>query len=165
MFAIASITAVAKNEKSMTWRGYIVFFHDSAGGVKNANSAAGEDCAMQYFEQEGASWVFVDVKSKKLFKIHNQDIVNTDNDLGMKVTVTGHVTENGMLHVDKISTEIKMQVRFTPQTRGGLRSRLPRPPLFLIAENPFGSDFRGNSIGAHIWPKSLGDHDEPSACW
>ena len=105
LFAIASITTVAKDEKSMTWKGYI---SDSACGAKNANTAAGKACAIQCVKKKGASWVFVDAKSKKVLKIHNQDIVNTDKDLGMEVTVTGHVMEDGMLHVDKISTEMKM---------------------------------------------------------
>ena len=93
----------------MTWKGYIVFFHDSVGGAKNANTAAGKDCAMQCVKNKrahrGSSWTS---SPRRLFKIHNQDIVNTDKDLGMEVTVTGHVMEDGMLHVDKISMEMKM---------------------------------------------------------
>jgi hypothetical protein len=105
MFAIVSITTLAKDEKSMTWKGYI---SDNACGAKNANTAAGKACAIQCVKEKGASWVFVDAKSKKVLKIHNQDIVNTDKDLGMEVTVTGHEMEGGMLQVDKISMGMKM---------------------------------------------------------
>ena len=105
VFAVANITAVAKDEKPMTWKGYIT---DSICGVKDANTAAGRECAIKCVKQKGASWVFVDAKSKRVLKIHNQDIVNTDKDLGMEVTVTAHVMEDGMLHVDKISMEMKM---------------------------------------------------------
>jgi hypothetical protein len=105
MFAIASIATAAKDEKTMTWKGYI---SDSLCGAKNANSAAGKDCSILCVKRKGASWVFVDAKSKKVLKIHNQDIVNTDKDLGMEVTVTGHLMEDGMLHVDKIDMGMKM---------------------------------------------------------
>ena len=101
MCAIASITTVAKDEKSMTWSGYI---SDSLCGAKNADTAAGKECSIKCVKEKGASWVFVDAKSKKVLKIHNQDIVNTDKDLGMEVTVTGHLMEDGMLQVDKIAT-------------------------------------------------------------
>ena len=100
VFTIASITTVAKDEKTTTLTGYI---SDSACGVKNANTAAGKQCAMQCVKEKGASWVFVDAKSKKVLKIENQDIVNTDKDLGMTVEVTGHVMDDGKLHVDKVA--------------------------------------------------------------
>src|SRR5438270_10209845 len=90
MFSIAGIATVAKDEKTMTWTGYI---SDSACGVKNANTAAGKQCAMQCVKEKGASWVFVDAKSKKVLKIQNQDAVNTDKDLGMEVMVTGHLMD------------------------------------------------------------------------
>ncbi len=100
VFAIVSITKAAKDEKTMTWTGYI---SDSACGVKNANTAAGKQCAMMCVKEKGASWVFVDAKSKKVMKIDNQDIVNTDKDLGMTVEVTGHMMDDGKLHLDKIA--------------------------------------------------------------
>jgi hypothetical protein len=100
VFTIASITAIAKDEKSMTWTGYI---SDSACGAKNASSAAGKQCTMQCVKEKGASWVFVDGKSKKVMKIQNQDVVNADKDLGMEVEVTGHMMDDGMIHVDKIA--------------------------------------------------------------
>src|SRR6266567_557299 len=95
IFAIAGISTAAKDEKTMTWTGYI---SDSACGVKNANTAAGKQCSMQCVKEKGASWVFVDAKSKKVIKIQNQDAVNTDKDLGMEVLVTGHMMDDGMVH-------------------------------------------------------------------
>jgi len=99
LFTIAGITTAA-DDKTMTWTGYI---SDSACGVKNAGTAAGKTCTMQCVKEKGASYVFVDAKSKKVTKIHNQDIVNTDKDLGMEVMVTGHMMEGDMIHVDKIA--------------------------------------------------------------
>jgi hypothetical protein len=95
-----NITAVAADDKTMTWKGYI---SDSICGAKNANTAAGKECAMTCVKQKGASWVFVDAKSKSVMKIHNQDAVNADKDLGMEVVVTGHAMDGGMIHVDKIA--------------------------------------------------------------
>jgi len=99
VFTIAGIT-IAADEKTMTWTGYI---SDSACGTKNASTAAGKQCTVQCVKEKGASFVFVDGKSKKVLKIHNQDIVNTDKDLGMEVAVTGHMMEGDMVHVDKIA--------------------------------------------------------------
>jgi hypothetical protein len=99
VFTIAGITAAA-DDKTMTWTGYI---SDSACGAKNAGTAAGKTCTMQCVKEKGASYVFVDAKSKNVLKIHNQEIVNTDKDLGMSVEVTGHMMEGDMVHVDKIA--------------------------------------------------------------
>ena len=55
MFSIAGIATVAKDEKTMTWTGYI---SDSACGVKNANTAAGKQCAMQCVEGSEACATF-----------------------------------------------------------------------------------------------------------
>ncbi len=99
IFAVGNIRTTAADDKTMTWKGYI---SDSACGVKNASTAAGKDCAIMCVKQKGASWVFVDAKSKSVLKIHNQDAVHADKDLGMEVNVTGHTMEGGMIHVDKI---------------------------------------------------------------
>src|SRR3981081_3648334 len=87
LFTIAGITTAA-DDKTMTWTGYI---SDSACGVKNAGTAAGKTCTMQCVKEKGASYVFVDSKSKKVMKIQNQDAVNTDKDLGMEGTETGEL--------------------------------------------------------------------------
>jgi riboflavin synthase alpha subunit len=99
VLTIAGIT-IAADEKTMTWTGYI---SDSACGAKNASTAAGKQCTVQCVKEKGASYVFVDAKSKKVTKIQNQDIVNTDKDLGMTVEVTGHMMDGDMVHVDKIA--------------------------------------------------------------
>jgi type 1 fimbria pilin len=99
VLTIAGVIAAA-DEKTMTWTGYI---SDSACGAKNAGTAAGKQCTMQCVKEKGASLVFVDAKSKKVMKIHNQEIVNPDKDLGMEVMVTGHMMEGDMVHVDKIA--------------------------------------------------------------
>jgi hypothetical protein len=99
VFTIAGIT-IAADEKTMTWTGYI---SDSACGTKNAGTAAGKQCTTQCVKEKGASYVFVDAKSKKVLKIQNQDIVNSDKDLGMSVDLTGHMMEGDTVHVDKIA--------------------------------------------------------------
>ena len=99
VLTIAGIT-IAADEKTMTWTGYI---SDSACGAKNAGTAAGKQCTSQCVKEKGASYVFVDAKSKKVLKIHNQDIVYSDKDLGMTVDVTGHMMEGDMVQVDKIA--------------------------------------------------------------
>jgi hypothetical protein len=99
VLTIAGIT-IAADEKTMTWTGYI---SDSACGAKNAGTAAGKQCTTQCVKEKGASYVFVDAKSKKVLKIQNQDVVNSDKDLGMSVDLTGHMMEGDMVHVDKIA--------------------------------------------------------------
>jgi hypothetical protein len=96
---IAGVT-IAADDKTMTMTGYI---SDSACGTKNAATAAGKTCTMQCVKEKGASLVFVDGKSKKVYKIQNQDGVNTDKDLGMEVNVTGKMTEGDTIHIDKIT--------------------------------------------------------------
>ena len=99
VLTIAGVMAAA-DEKTMTWTGYI---SDSACGAKNAGTAAGKTCTAQCVKEKGASLVFVDGKSKKVLKIHNQDAVNMDKDLGMEVMVTGHMMEGDTVHIDKIA--------------------------------------------------------------
>ena len=84
--------------KTMTWTGWI---SNSACGAKDAN-AEGKDCTAKCVKDKGASYVFVDTKTKKVSKIHNQDAV-TDANLGQEVKVTGHRVEGGEIHVDSIA--------------------------------------------------------------
>jgi len=93
-FATATL---AQEAKTMTWTGWI---SNSSCGAKDAN-AKGKDCTVACIKK-GASYVFVDTKSKKVLKIHNQDAV-TDANLGQEVKVTGHVMDDGQLHVDSIA--------------------------------------------------------------
>jgi hypothetical protein len=99
MFATLSLATVA-DTKSMTWTGWI---SDSSCGAKGAN-AAHKACAQTCLKEKGASFVFVNDSDKKVIAIHNQDAVKTD-DLGMKVKVTGHLMDDGSLHVENIAME------------------------------------------------------------
>ena len=109
LFASLSVTSIAraqdmgKDTKTMTWTGWI---SDTACGAKGANANA-KDCTMKCVKEKGASYVFVDNKSKKVLKIHNQDAV-TEANLGQEVKVTGHVMDDGLLHVDSIANASAM---------------------------------------------------------
>jgi hypothetical protein len=98
LFAMVSLPTTAK-EKTMTWTGWI---SDSACAAKGM-SADHKECATKCVKEKGASWVFVEGKSKKVLNIHNQDAVNPDTSLGQEVKVTGHVMTDGQLHVDSIA--------------------------------------------------------------
>ena len=84
--------------KTMTWTGWI---SDSACGAKGANADA-KACTAKCVKEKGASYVFVNSKTKKVLPIHNQDAV-TEANLGQEVKVTGHVMDDGKLHVDSIA--------------------------------------------------------------
>jgi hypothetical protein len=100
LFATLSLATIAET-KTMTWTGWI---SDSSCGVKGAN-AAHKACAKTCMKDKGASWVFVNNGDKKVLAIHNQDAVDGDKDLGQEVTVTGHVMDDGSLHVDSIAAK------------------------------------------------------------
>ncbi|HLV96699.1 MAG TPA: hypothetical protein VKS44_16020 [Candidatus Acidoferrales bacterium] len=87
---------LAQGMKTMTMTGWI---SDSNCGAKGA-SADHKACAMKCAKQ-GAKWVFVDSKTKKVEKISNQKAI-TDANLGQEVSVSGYMTKTGMLHVDSI---------------------------------------------------------------
>jgi hypothetical protein len=98
VLAVATVT-VTTHAKAMTWTGWI---SDSACGAKgsNADHAA---CAQKCVKEKGASWVFVNGKTKAVVPIHNQDAVNADNDLGHQVKVTGTTQADGSLQVTSIT--------------------------------------------------------------
>jgi hypothetical protein len=98
LVATLSFGSLAQEAKTMTWTGWI---SDSACGVKGAK-AEHKDCAMKCVKEKGASYVFVNEKSKKVMKIHNQDAVS-DANLGQEVKVTGHVMEDGQVHIESIA--------------------------------------------------------------
>jgi hypothetical protein len=98
LFATLSLATIADN-KTMTWTGWI---SDSSCGAKGAN-AGHKACAGTCIKEKGASWVFVNDSDKKVIAIHNQDAVKADADLGMPVKVTGHMMDDGSLHVDSIA--------------------------------------------------------------
>ena len=96
LVALLSLNSIAES-KTMTWTGWI---SDSSCGVKGAN-AAHKACGETCVKTKGASWVFVN-SEKKVIAIHNQDAVDADKDLGQEVKVTGHLMDDGSIHVDKI---------------------------------------------------------------
>jgi hypothetical protein len=98
LFATLSLATVA-DSKTMTWTGWISDSHCGAMGMSASHKACAETCV----KTKGASWVFVNGADKKVLNIHNQDVVNADKDLGQEVKVTGHLMEDGTLHVDKIA--------------------------------------------------------------
>ncbi len=98
LLATLGLAVHAKEGKTSTWTGWI---SDSSCAAKGA-SADHKACAIKCVKEKGSSWIFVNSKSKAVLNIHNQDAVNTDTDLGQEVTVTGHLTDDGSLHVDKI---------------------------------------------------------------
>ncbi|MHB8412040.1 MAG: hypothetical protein ACYDDI_08840 [Candidatus Acidiferrales bacterium] len=87
-------TAHAKNH---TWMGWI---SDSSCGAKGM-SAGHKACAEKCVKEKGASYVFVNAKTKKVYAIQNQDAV-TDADLGQEVKLTGGMNKNGTIRVDSI---------------------------------------------------------------
>jgi len=94
--------ATADN-KSMTWTGWISDSHCAAKGM----AAVHKDCAMKCVKEKGASYVFVDTKTKTVHNIHNQDAVK-DSDLGMEVKLTGHTMDDGSIHVESIAAASQM---------------------------------------------------------
>jgi len=103
LFATLSLSTIGQDMKTMTWNGWI---SDSACGAKGAK-ADQKDCSMACVKDKGATWVFVEAKSKKVIPIHNQDAVMPDSNLGMEVKLTGHMMDNGMVHVDSIAPAMK----------------------------------------------------------
>ena len=95
---MALVTVVKAQEKTMTWTGWISDSNCGAKGASAAHKACGEKCV----KEKGASYVFVDSKTKTVHKIHNQDAVTADN-FGMEVKVTGHAMDDGSIHIDSIA--------------------------------------------------------------
>ena len=91
--------ASTANAKSHTWMGWI---SDSSCGAKGM-SADHKACAEKCVKEKGASYVFVNAKTKKVFAIQNQDAV-TDANLGQEVTLTGDLNKDGSIKVDSISS-------------------------------------------------------------
>jgi hypothetical protein len=100
--AVLAIAAFGVNAhasmKDKTWTGWI---SDSSCGVKGAD-ASHAACGVKCVKDKGASWVFV-TSAKKVIKIDNQDAVNSDNDLGHQVKVTGHMNADGTMHVTSVA--------------------------------------------------------------
>jgi len=95
--------ASSANAKSHTWTGWV---SDSSCGAKGM-SADHKDCAVKCVKEKGASYVFVNAKTKKVYAIQNQDAV-TEADLGQEVTLTGSVNKDGSIKADSISPKSGM---------------------------------------------------------
>lgn len=93
----AGMTSSA-NGKDHSWKGWV----SDSGCAAKGMSASHKDCAIKCVKEKGASWVFVNAKTKKVYAIDNQDAVNPDEALGHEVALTGDVMKNGSIHVDKI---------------------------------------------------------------
>jgi hypothetical protein len=99
LFATLSLATVADTQ-TMTWTGWISDSHCGAKGM----SADHKSCAETCVKTKGASYVFVNGADKKVIAIHNQDAINADKNLGMEVKVTGHLMDDGQLHIDSIAS-------------------------------------------------------------
>ena len=102
LFVTLSLSSLGA-AKTMTWTGWISDSHCGAKGMSADHKACAEACV----KSKGASWVFVNAKTKKVLAIKNQDSVNPDSALGHEVKVTVHLEADGSLQVNKI-TAIKM---------------------------------------------------------
>jgi len=99
VFVVALASAIVyAADNSTSWTGWI---SDSLCGAKGAN-AAHKSCAITCVKSKGASYVFVNDKDKKVIAIQNQNVIDADKDLGVEVTVTGTVNQDGSLHVASI---------------------------------------------------------------
>jgi hypothetical protein len=92
--------ATIADSKTTTMTGWI---SDNACGVKGA-SAEHKACGATCMKTKGASFVFVQTSDKKVIPIANQDAVTIDQ-MGQEVKVTGHMTDDGSLHVDKVDAK------------------------------------------------------------
>ena len=90
-----SMTLLA-TAKDQSWDGWI---SDSKCGAKGAN-AAHEGCAKKCVAA-GEKPVFVSDKDQKVMAVDNPDALQ--DHLGHHVKVTGSMTSNGALHVDKVT--------------------------------------------------------------
>lgn len=101
LFSLGLVSSA--NAKSHSWTGWI---SDSACGAKGANAGA-KDCTIKCVKEKGASYVFVNSKTNKVYAIQNQDAV-TEADLGQEVTVSGSVNKDGSIKADSISPKSGM---------------------------------------------------------
>jgi len=96
LFATVGL-ATRADSKTMSWTGWISDSHCGAKGMSADHKACAQTCI-----KNGSKFVFVNGADKKVLAIHNQDAVSGDKDLGSEVKVTGHLMEDGSLHVDTI---------------------------------------------------------------
>jgi hypothetical protein len=96
---LVATIGLATKAADRTWTGWISDSHCGAKGM----SADHKACAQTCVKTKGASYVFVNGADKKVISIHNQDSIDADKDLGTEVKVTGHMMDDGSLHIDKIA--------------------------------------------------------------
>lgn len=89
--------ASTASAKDHTWKGWI---SDSSCGAKGM-SAGHKACMQKCVKEKGASYVFVNAKTKKVYAIQNQDAV-TDASLGHEVKLSGDINKDGSIQVDSI---------------------------------------------------------------
>lgn len=95
---LAFTLAAASKSKSETWTGWI----SDSGCAAKGMSAEHKACAVACVHNKGGKWVFVSSDSKKVYAIHNQDMVS-DGNVGMEVKLTGSAQEDGSIHVESIA--------------------------------------------------------------
>ena len=96
LLATISLATVA-DQKTATWTGWISDDHCGAKGMSADHKACATTCI-----KNGSKYVFVNSADKKVLAIKNQDAVSGEKNLGQEVKVTGHVNDDGSLHVDSI---------------------------------------------------------------
>jgi len=85
--------------KAQTWTGWI---SDSACAAKGT-SADHKACAAKCVKEKGAKWVVVNSADKAVLNIQNQDAVDGEKHLGQEVKVTGHLNQDGTIHIESIA--------------------------------------------------------------
>ena len=97
LFATLSLIAKAQDH-TQTWTGWI---SDSSCGAKGT-SAEHRDCAIKCVKEHSAKWVFVNSDTKAVSNIHNQESIVPETALGQEMKVTGHLMEDGSIHIENI---------------------------------------------------------------
>ena len=103
LFATISFATIA-DQKTATWTGWISDDHCGAKGMSADHKACATTCI-----KNGSKYVFVNGADKKVIAIKNQDAVSGEKNLGQEVKVTGHLLDDGSLHVDSIA-DAKMKM-------------------------------------------------------
>jgi hypothetical protein len=96
--------AAIAEQKTATWTGWISDDHCGAKGMSADHKACATTCI-----KNGSKYVFVNGADKKVIAINNQDAVSGEKNLGQEVKVTGHLLDDGSLHVDNIA-DAKMKM-------------------------------------------------------
>jgi hypothetical protein len=98
LFALLLAT-IAMSSAAADSKNYTGWISDSHCGAKGA-SADHKSCAQTCMKDKANSWVFVDGKTKEVYKIDNQDAIDGDKDLGHQVSFTGSSASSGAIHID-----------------------------------------------------------------